>query len=129
MLNASSLNILTAPFICYCLIPAVFLDVVVSLYQAVCFTVYGISRVARKEYIIIDRYSLNYLNTIGKLNCIFCGYFNGVIAYVQEIAARTEQYWCPVKHARKRAKTHAHYHKSVEYGGTESYKNKLAEMR
>jgi len=72
---------------------------------------------------------LNYLNTIGKLNCIFCGYFNGVIAYVQEIAARTEQYWCPVKHARKRAKTHAHYHKSVEYGGTESYKNKLAEMR
>jgi hypothetical protein len=129
ILNASLLNVLTAPFIWYCLIPAVFLDVVVSLYQAVCFTAYGIPKVPRKDYIIIDRYSLSYLNSIEKLNCIFCGYFTGVIAYVQEIAARTEQYWCPVKHARKLAKTHAHYHKFIEYGDAESYKNKLAEIR
>ena len=129
ILNASILNVLTAPFIWYCLIPAVFLDVVVSLYQAICFSIYGIPKVVRKDYIVIDRYSLNYLNPIEKLNCIFCGYFNGVIAYVQEIAARTEQYWCPVKHARKLAKTHAHYHKFIEYGDVESYKNKLAEIR
>jgi len=119
ILNASLLNVLTAVFICYCLIPAVFLDIVVSLYQAICFTVYGIPKVVRKHYIVIDRYSLSCLNSIEKLNCIFCGYFNGVIAYAQEIAARTEQYWCPVTHARKLVKTHSHYHRFIVYGEPE----------
>ena len=40
---------------------------------------------------VIDRYALSYLNVIEKLNCVYCEYVNGLIAYVQEIAARTEQ--------------------------------------
>ena len=62
--NASIPNILTIPFVWLCLFPAVLLDVAVSLFQAVSFTVYGIPKVSRKNYIVIDRYSLGYLNII-----------------------------------------------------------------
>jgi len=129
MLNILLLNILTAPFIWYCLMSAVFLGLVVSLYQVVCFTVCGIPKVSVKDYIVIDRCSLSYLNSIEKLSCIFCGNFNGIIAYAQEIAARTEQYWCLVKHVGKLTKTCVHYYKFIECDDAESYKNKLVEMR
>lgn len=49
---------------------------------------------------------LSYLNAIEKLNCVYCGYGNGVIAYGREIIARTEQFWCPIKHASKAAGEH-----------------------
>jgi hypothetical protein len=78
---------------------------------------------------VIDRQSLSYLNPIEKLNCVYCGYFNGLIAYVQEIAARTEQYWCPIKHARKLNILHSRYYKFLEYGDCRDYQKRLAEIR
>ena len=60
---------------------------------------------------------------------MFCSYFNGVIAYVHEVAARTEQYWCPVKHARKLNSIHARYHKFLAYGDAEGYKKRLDDIR
>ena len=90
--DAELLNILTAPVIWSCLLPAVFMDLVMTFFQAVCFPIYGIPKVNRKDYIVIDRHYLSYLNGLEKLNCVYCGYFNGLIGYVQEIAARTEQY-------------------------------------
>jgi len=129
IINARFLNILTAPIIWFCIVPALFMDVVVSFYQAVCFRVYGIPKTRRDEYIVIDRQSLSYLNPIEKLNCVYCGYFNGLIGYVQEIAGRTEQYWCPIKHARKTAAIHNRYHKFFDYGDHEEYKKRLAEIR
>ena len=122
-IEASVLNVITAPFVWLCLAPAIFLDLVVTLYQLICFPVYGITKVKRSDYIVIDRYNLAYLNIIEKINCVFCGYFIGLIAYVQEIAARTELYWCPIKHARKMIKIHSQYHKFYEYGDAISYKN------
>jgi len=129
ILDSSFSNILTAPIIWSCIIPAVFMDLVVSVYQAICFRVYGIPKVKRNNYIIIDRQSLNYLNPIEKLNCVYCGYFNGLIAYVQQIAARTEQYWCPIKHARKLATMHSRYHKFLEYGDSQEYQKSLSKIR
>jgi len=127
--HASILNILTAPFIWLCIVPAVFMDAVVSLYQFVCFRVYGIPKVKRGDYIVVDRHNLSYLNIIEKMNCLFCGYFNGLIAYVQEIGARTEQHWCPVKHARKVSYIHARYHRFFEYGDARSYRDELKELK
>lgn len=127
--NASFLNILTAPIIWSCLIPAVMIDLLSSIYQYVCFKVYGIPYVKRSKYVIIDRHSLSYLNIIEKINCWYCSYFNGVIAYVQEIAARTEQYWCPIKHARKIITMHSRYHKFLEYGDCKDYQDKLKQLR
>ncbi len=123
------LNILTIPFIWACFFPAVFMDITVTLYQLICFTIYKIPKVKRREHIIIDRHVLAYLNIVEKINCIYCGYFNGLIAYVQEVAARTEQYWCPIKHARKVSTMHSRYHKFIEYGDGKGYQERLEQLR
>jgi len=129
LLRSSLLNILTAPVIWSCLFPALFMDLVVSLYQFICFPVYNIPKVKRADYIVIDRQSLSYLNPIEKLNCVYCGYFNGLTAFVQEIAGRTEQYWCPIKHARKLSTIHNRYYKFMEYGNHQDYQERLEELR
>lgn len=129
LFNATLFNLLTAPIIWACLLPALLLDFTVTIYHAVCFTVYGIPKVRRRDYIVIDRHALRYLNPIEKINCAYCGYFNGLIAYVQEIAARTEQYWCPIKHARKIAAIHSRYAKFLEYGDAEGYRKRLERLR
>ncbi len=127
--DAKVANILTAPVIWSCLIPAVFMDMIVSIYQAICFPIYGIPKVERKDYIVIDRHYLSYLNGLEKMNCVYCGYFNGLIAYVQEIAARTEQYFCPIKHARKTRFVHGRYSKFLSYGDGVSYRKNIESVR
>jgi hypothetical protein len=127
--DAALLNILTVPVIWSCIVPAVIMDIVVSVFHAVCFRVYKIPRVRREDYIVIDRHSLRYLNPIEKINCVYCGYFNGLIAYVQEVAARTEQYWCPIKHARRVVKIHSRYSKFIDYGDAQGYKEHLEKIR
>ena len=127
--DAQIANILTAPVIWSCLFPALFMDMVMSFYQAVCFPVYGIPKVKRKDYIVIDRHYLGYLNGFEKLNCVYCGYFNGLIGYVQEIAARTEQYWCPIKHARKTRFVHGRYAKFLNYGDGVGYRKNIESTR
>ena len=129
ILQARLRNILTVPFVWACFPPALFMDVMLSIFQAICFPIYKIPKVKRSDYIVIDRHSLAYLNIIEKVNCVYCGYFNGLIAYVQEIAARTEQYWCPIKHARRVANIHSRYKKYLEYGDGEGYKKEFHEIR
>lgn len=122
-------TILSAPVIYSLILPMVVLDAWASLYQAVCFRVYGIPRVSRREYINFDRRHLSYLNWIEVLNCLYCGYANGVVAYVREIGGRTEQYWCPIKHALKISDPHSRYHDFLEYGDAEGYRARLDAFR
>jgi hypothetical protein len=129
ILRARLRNILTIPFVWACFPPALFMDVMLSGFQAICFPIYGIPKVKRSDYIVIDRHSLAYLNIIEKVNCLYCGYFNGLTGYVQEIAARTEQYWCPIKHARRVANIHSRYNKYLEYGDGEGYKKEFQKTR
>ncbi len=128
-LNANVLNILTVPLVWFCIFPAVFLDISVSFFQAVCFPIYKIPKVRRNDYLVVDRHALSYLNWIEKINCVYCGYFNGLISYVLEIAARTEQYWCPIKHARKVGSIHSRYKYFLEYGDGENHKDKIDKIR
>lgn len=127
--ESSPLTILTAPLIYSLIVPVALLDLWVTTYQAVCFRAYGIARVRRSAYIVIDRHALAYLNGVEKLNCVFCGYANGVFAYVREVAGRTEQYWCPIRHAKRIRAPHPHYREFVEYGDAEGYKRKLIPLR
>jgi hypothetical protein len=90
---------------------------------------YGIACVPRRGYFIIDRHKLSYLNVLEKLNCDYCSYANGLLAYVREIAARTEQYWCPIKHARAIHHPHPHYHNFVDYGDASGYRSELITLR
>jgi hypothetical protein len=122
-------NIITTPVIWFCLVPILFLDLVATVFQLICFPVYRIPKVRRSDYIVIDRHALTYLNIIEKIYCIYCGYFNGIIAYIQEIAARTEQYWCPIKHARKIGTIHSRYNKFLAYGDADSYTKEVERIR
>jgi len=111
--------LLTVPFIYGMIIPAVIMDAGVEIYQAVCFPIYGIPKVRRSDYIVFDRHRLNYLNLLQKFNCLYCAYFNGLIAYVREIASRTEQFWCPIRHARRVRGVHRRYWHFLRYGDGE----------
>jgi hypothetical protein len=129
LLNARPLVVLTAPVIYSLIVPLVLLDLFVMLYQAVCFPVYGIAKVPRSDYFVFDRAHLAYLNAIEKLNCAYCTYANGLIAYVREVASRTEEYWCPIKHARRVVGTHARYSGFEDYGDAEAYRGQLERHR
>ncbi|WP_417432753.1 hypothetical protein [Hoeflea sp.] len=118
--------LLTAPVIYGVAIPLALLDLSVTIYQHICFRVYGIERVRRSDYVVIDRHMLAYLNLIEKFNCVYCGYGNGVIAYAREIAGRTEAYWCPIKHARRVADPHASFASFMEFGDAQTYRDWLA---
>ena len=114
--------LLTAPVIYGLIIPLALLDLSVTLYQQICFRVYGIDLVRRGDHVLIDRQHLAYLNGLEKLNCVYCGYANGVIAYAREIAGRTERFWCPIKHATRAADPHPHFETFLEYGDAEAYR-------
>ena len=96
------LHLLSAPFIWLPLPFIIILDLVFALYQFVCFPIYKIDRVKRSEYILIfDRNKMAYLSGLEKLCCMYCGYANGVLRYMKEIAGRTEKYWCGIMHENK----------------------------
>lgn len=129
LLNARPLVVLTAPIIYSLIIPFVLLDLFVTVYQATCFPAYGIPKVRRADYIVFDRAHLAYLNALEKLNCAYCSYANGLIAYVREIASRTEEYWCPIKHATRVMGTHTRYSGFEDYGDAEGYRSQLERHR
>ena len=127
--DSSFLTILTSPFIYFMLVPCIFLDFSVSIYQAVCFPIYRIPKVRRGSYIVMDRHKLKYLNQIERLNCSYCSYFNGVVSYVREVASRTEQYWCPIRHALRVKGFHSRYYKFLAYGDVSNYYERLEKLR
>ena len=129
LLAARPAMILTAPVIYALFIPVLLLDLFVAIYQTVCFPVYGIPRVRRRDYLAFDREHLAYLNIIEKLNCAYCAYANGVFAYVREVGSRTEQFWCPIKHARRVLGTHTRYGSFVDYGDADAYRHDLERLR
>ncbi|HEY4417238.1 MAG TPA: hypothetical protein VGO57_16225 [Verrucomicrobiae bacterium] len=122
-------SFITTPAILSCIIPAALMDLWTTLYQAVCFPAYGIPKVDRRDYILLDRNKLRYLNTIERLNCAYCAYVNGLIAYVQEVAGRTEQHWCPIKHAVRLKNHHSRYAHFLDYGDAEQYRKRVEEVR
>ena len=127
--QSSLAAVLTAPVIYAGFLAFAVMDLFVTVYQAVCFPVYGIPKVRRSDYIVFDRTDLPYLNAIEKFNCFYCSYGNGVAAYLREAAARTEQYWCPIKHARRMVATHDRYPHFFEYGDAQAYRAGLERLR
>ena len=121
--------ILSAPVTYSMIVPLIILDASVTLYQHICFRIYSVPRVRRADYLVVDRHHLAYLNVIEKLHCVYCGYSNGVVEYAREINARTEQYWCPIKHARRSLDPHERTREFFDYGDAEAYRQGLDVMR
>jgi hypothetical protein len=122
-------NVFMAPIIYSVILPLLFLDLCITIYQATCFPVYRIATVRRAGYIVIDRQHLEYLNVFERFHCTYCAYANGLLAYSCEIAARTEQYFCPIKHARKILGPHARYARFLDYGDADDYHAELEAFR
>lgn len=122
-------NLITGPIIYGMVVPLVMLDLCVTFYQYACFPIYGVARVRRADYIVFDRHQLGYLNFIEKFHCTYCAYGAGLMGYMSEILARTEQYFCPIKHAHKILGTHARYNRFLDYGDAADYEARLEEFR
>ncbi|MEW5944065.1 MAG: hypothetical protein AB1710_09495 [Pseudomonadota bacterium] len=122
-------HLVTVPVIYSMIVPLLVFDFGLTLYQFLCFPAYRVPKVKRGDYFVFDREQLPYLNAIEKLNCAYCTYANGLIAYAREIVARTEQYWCPIKHARRALGTHARYAHFLDYGDGRAYRQELEKLR
>jgi hypothetical protein len=122
-------NLITGPVIYSMIVPLAILDLFVTVYQAFCFPIYRVEKVRRRDYIVLDRQQLEYLNFIEKFHCSYCAYASGLVAYAYEIVARTEQYFCPIKHARRVLGTHARYRRFLDYGAAEDYETRLEDFR
>jgi len=122
-------NLITGPIIYSMIFPLLMLDVCVSFYQLTCFPIYGIAKVRRADYMVFDRQQLGFLNFIEKFHCTYCAYGNGLMAYATEIVGRTEEYFCPIKHARKVLGAHSRYARFLSYGDADNYADKLEAYR
>lgn len=122
-------NLITGPIIYAMIVPLAVLDLFVTFYQASCFPIYGIAKVRRADYIVFDRRHLGYLNIIERFHCEYCSYASGLMAYLTEIIARTEQYFCPIKHARKVLGVHVHYARFLAYGDATDFHARLEAFR
>lgn len=123
------LHYLSAPIIYAGIIPAFVLEFFLFFFQSINFRIYKIAMVERKDYFVFDRANLEFLNIIEKVNCFYCSYFSGLLAYAMEIVGRTEQFWCPIRHERKLRSHHAHYSKFVAYGDGKRYRDDLKKLR
>ena len=122
-------NLITGPVIYGMAVPLLLFDLCISFYQATCFPIYGVRKVRRRDYIVFDRQQLDYLNFIEKFHCTYCAYGSGLLAYAGEIVARTEHYFCPIKHAHKMLGTHAHYTQFLDYGDAADFEIRLEAFR
>ncbi|HTB09937.1 MAG TPA: hypothetical protein VK752_00120 [Bryobacteraceae bacterium] len=129
LLHGRFLAYATAPIIYSGIVPFMLLDVFLTVYQGICFPVYGVPKARRADYIVFDRGGLKYLNLLERLNCIYCSYGNGLLAYGTEIAARTEQHWCPIKHAHRLRAPHSRYQHFLDYGDAQRYNQQVETVR
>ncbi len=123
------LHLLASPLVYAMVIPAILFDIILFVYQQVIFRIFKFKFIKRSDYILFDRQYLGYLNSIEKLNCLYCTYFNGLMQYAAAIAGRTELYFCPIKHAKKVAYQHDYYDEFFSYGDEDKYQEKLEEIR
>jgi hypothetical protein len=129
LLQGNLRHLLSAPIIYSMIVPLAIFDLSITLFQRLCFPLYRIQLVKRSDHMAFDHRHLAYLNLLEKFNCLYCSYGNGVVSYAREIIARIEQYWCPIRHARRLLETHSHYNQFVDYGDAEAYRRELSALR
>ncbi|MDH4234692.1 MAG: hypothetical protein OEV15_06125, partial [Gallionella sp.] len=56
-------------------------------------------------------------------------YAVGLLAYASEVTARTEEYFCPIKHARKILNAHSRYKYFLDYGDADNLHERVEKLR
>jgi hypothetical protein len=82
-----------------CIFALILVDIMLFQFQNIYFQLLEIPKIERKKYVIIDRFKLKRLNFFQKLNCVYCEYANGVVAYAKAVVNQMELYSCAIKHA------------------------------
>ncbi len=121
--------LISTPFIYGMIFPAILFHISIEIYQQVCFRLYGIPLVKRKEYFLYDRVLLKMLKPSERINCYYCSYVNNLIRYSAEIGGRTERYWCPIKYEKGMNNTHSQYEKFLKDGACDEMRKKWLELR
>lgn len=120
----------TLPFIYFAVFPMILMDFWVEMYHRVCFYFYRIPYVNRAKYIKIDRQKLSYLGVLQKINCVYCGYANGLVKYWTQIFAETESYWCGIQHEKDGNYIAPDHHVDfVPYNDPLAYREKYSDKR
>jgi len=84
---------------CYSGVPVFLLaDIYVTIFQKTYFRMSGIPQLDRSDFIQIDRHKLPKLSLAQKVNCVYCGYANGVAAYFKAVVNHMEVHSCAIKH-------------------------------
>jgi hypothetical protein len=127
LFNAPIRHIIASPFVYMMFIPAIILDIFLTVYQYTAFLCYRIPRVKRSDHFVYERQFLDYLNWFQIINCLYCSYVNGLFSYAFEIGARTERYWGPLKATHHPRFPHSWYNDFADYGNPEEWIKKYSE--
>lgn len=115
-------QIISLPIIWSLIIPLIVSDLWFEIYHRICFSLYGLKYVKRRNYIRVDRHKLKYLKWYQKIGCAYCGYANGLLSYWVRIGAMTEQYWCGIMHRSGGDFNTPEYHRNfVPYGDEQGF--------
>ena len=52
-----------------------------------------------------------------------------MLSYVREVVSRTEEYWCPIRHAHHVPDAHQRYPGFLAYGDGTAYRESLGKKR
>lgn len=80
------------------IIPVFILDIWTRIYQAIYFPINEIPRINRKDYVSFERWNLKKLTLLQKIDCVYCEYVNGTLAWTKAVGNQTEVYSCAIKH-------------------------------
>ncbi|MBU0457920.1 hypothetical protein KKF03_00540 [Patescibacteria group bacterium] len=81
--------------------------IICILHQTIVFTLFGAPKFPLKDFIVLDRGKLNKLNWVQRVGCLYCGYANGLMAWIKATVNVTEVYSCAIKHSvRKQGQEH-----------------------
>lgn len=97
--RALPVDLVAGLFIYSMIVPLVILDMWVTVYQWAYFGLKEIPKINRRDYIIIDRSMLRKLSWLQRVNCAYCDYANGLMAWAEAVTNTTEIYSCAIKHS------------------------------
>ncbi len=89
-------------------LPLVLLDLYTMFYHWSYFGYFDFPKVKRADFVRFDRLNLSKLTVFQKINCLYCEYANGVIAYIKTVINCTEIYSCAIKYQYPRPGTEHH---------------------
>lgn len=123
-------HIIIIPLMWLMFIPFLIFDLSILIYQQTVFRILKIKIVKRSEYIRIDRHRIKKISLISKLNCVYCGYANGLLQFIVEVVARTEKYWCGIQHENvKGFKAPAHHKTFSKYNNKKDLDKKYTSYK